>query len=135
MKYFPPTKSGFHSLKVNFVDESNLVVGFDFSSNCCEDFGWLISENLDPGAESVAGLDDTATTEHINKELEGWVFDPKFYLELMQDDKYKERNYAVFRMFNKNQSRYLHLYNIHNGYYSHGFEFTSENEVIQKGYL
>ena len=135
MKYFPPTKSGFHSTKVNFVDEKNLMVGFDFASSCCEDFGWLISEDLAPPAESVAGLESSAPTEHINKELVGWEFDPKFYLALTCDKKYEESHYAVFRMFNKNQNRYLHLYNKHNGYYSHGFEFTDGEKIIQQGSL
>jgi hypothetical protein len=135
MKYFPPKKSGFHSLRINFVDENNLLVGFDFASNCCEDFGWLISEEPAPPAECVAGLDDAATVEHVNKELEGWVFDPKFYLELSEDKKYEQEHYAVFRMFNKNQSRYLHLYNKHNGYYSHGFEFMNGDKTIESGAL
>jgi hypothetical protein len=135
MKYFPPSKSGFHSLRVNFVDENNLVVGFDFTSSCCEDFGWLISTNLAPPAECVVGLDDTAPVDHVNKELEGWMFDPKFFLELKEDKKISEENYVVFRMINKNQERYLHLYNKHNGYYSHGFEFMAGDKTIEQGWL
>jgi len=135
MKYFPATKSGFHSSRINFVDKNNLVVGFDFGSSCCENFGWLISTSMTPPAECVVGLEHSSTTEHINKELDGWVFDPKFFLELREDKKMSEENYVVFRMINKNQNRYLHLYNKHNGYYSHGFEFMDGDKTIEQGEL
>jgi hypothetical protein len=28
--------------KINFVDKNNVFVGFDYSSNCCERFGYYI---------------------------------------------------------------------------------------------
>lgn len=135
MKYFPSTGLGWSASKINFVDENNLVVGFDFGANCCENFGWIISTNPTPPAECVAGLEDGGTAEHINKELEGWVFDPEFFLELREDNKMIEKNYAVFRIINKNRERYLHLYNHHNGYYSHGFRFNEGDKEIKSGYL
>ena len=30
--------------KINFIDKNNVLVGFDYSRSCCEDFGWFVAE-------------------------------------------------------------------------------------------
>lgn len=135
MKYFPYQTEGIFSSKVNFVDENNRLVGYDFYQSCCEDFGWYISSSslLDPKFLVVG---DTYTTEFINQFLEGWVFDPKFFTEDSNGTKdYHESSQATFRLVKDDKELFLHLYNEHNGYYSHGFEFVEEGKTIQSGWL
>jgi len=41
---------------------------------------------------------------------------------------------VIFELVNdKNNSKFLHIFNSHNGYYSHGFTFECDNQIIKKG--
>lgn len=105
--------------KINFVDENSVFVGFDYLSNCCERFGYYFSdtEKADPDKEGEGISGDS---------LAGFLFDTKFCGG--------EEEEAVFRLFNESGATlYLHLFNHHNGYYSHGFEMGLANEVFHSG--
>lgn len=129
MKYFHSDKDMWGD-KINFVDENNVLVGFDYSHQCCESFGWYIKEeiNLEDTKSCVSDVD-------IDKQLEGWVFDPKFYQEQNVEDGWHNKGLAIFRLINGDKEQYLHLYNTHNGYYCHGFEFCKDEVVLRKGCL
>ena len=93
MKYFNP---GIESVrKINFVDENNVFVGFDYSDQCCEQFGWHIDK---PSGETI--LNECQPIEEVNKELEGWVFDPTYFEEdhVTPERSYKEKHKAIFRL-------------------------------------
>lgn len=101
--------------KINFVDSNDVFVGFDYFGQCCEVFGWYI-------------LDEVTTNYEENDEIgeydiEGYVFDVSFFEERLCEGEYGDCGFAIFKM-TKNDciDLYLHLYNHHNGYYSHGFE-------------
>jgi len=111
--------------KVNFVDENNIMLGFDTSIQCCESADWFISDH--PENKPMKQGDP-------NPNLEGWTFDRYFFCEL--DDKDGEENYVlmvIFRIVNGEEKKYIHLYNCSNGYYFHGFEFKIGENIIKKG--
>lgn len=112
-----------HGSKVNFVDENNVVLGYDMEQRCCEDAGWFIAEY--PECEDINNADEGTS------DIEGFVFDTAFFREGNWED--GQDDVVVFRMYKGDEAKYLHLYNIHNGYYSHGFEFFSNNTLIHDG--
>jgi len=126
--------------KVNFVDENNVLVGFDSYQDCCESFGWFLDSTPHEDGEIVGDLVD-------EKALDGYVFDTEYFVECTSGG--DEGNMAIFRLVSRyadnttvwgksqaaaNPPVYLHLYNHHNGYYSHGFVF-SKPLVIRSGSL
>lgn len=101
------------SRRINFIDKNDAFVGFDYSSCCCEDFGYYITDVV------------TAVYPDDDLSLEGFWFDTSvepMYAESGQDAWGDEDGALAFRCINENGAvRYLHLYNHHNGYYSHGW--------------
>ena len=96
---------------VNFIDENDNFVGFDMNSNCCEDFGWYITY------EPIGFSSSYNVKELTERELVGFKFDTTFV------DDYDFDETVVFRLVSDQGGvAYLHLYNSHNGYYSHGWE-------------
>lgn len=120
--------------KVNFVDENNVVLGYDMSSQCCEDYGWFISNRVVSTFSEYGQLNETFDHDDYTD----WRFDPTFFVENCKDSgDYLVGGIAVFRIVHKDtqESRYIHLYNLHNGYYSHGFSFTESGTCITGGHL
>jgi len=110
--------------KFNFVDANNVFVGYDSESSCCESFGYIISDT-DAIVEN---------TPDLNDDLEPYVFDREYF----QEDSWGEENsFVTFRLVAPGlPDLFLTLYNTHNGYYSHGFEFKDANgAIIQHGRL
>ena len=111
------------SESVNFIDDRDNFVGFDMNSDCCEVFGWYITR------EAVGHDWDSTPTELTEAELVGYRFDTTFV------DNYDFDETVVFRLVNDNGGvAYLHLYNSHNGYYSHGWESVMDG-VADSGSL
>lgn len=133
MKYFPSDQGTIWSTKVNFVDENNVLVGYDWSPSCCEQFGWYIANNITtkPGNNYV--FNDDVCENAINTSLKDWFFDTKYFQTISNES--ENEHTAVFRLVNGDNELFLHLYNHHNGYYSHGFDFAKDGEIIQTGYL
>ena len=119
--------------KVNFVDENNVVLGYDMSTNCCESFGWFISDRVIPTMDEYNQLTETFD----NDDYTDWRFDPNFFDTGNGEKSWDIEAMAIFRIVNQTtkESRYIHLYNVHNGYYSHGFSFTQSDKNIQSGSL
>ena len=110
--------------KINFVDDANVLVGFDYSQCCCENFGYFLSRKIPTKMEEGAENIDT----------EGFNFDTKFFHEVMSDD-FECGGMVVFRLTKGAEEIFLSLYNSHNGYYSHGFEMTIGGTQIHSGSL
>jgi hypothetical protein len=132
MKYFPSDLESFWKTKVNFVDENNVLVGYDFHYNCCEEFGWYIKENVSSSGADVLFNRDT-NIEAINQSLHDWNFDSDFFQEINEEIRSKGNYVVVFRLVNGDNELFLHLYNVHSGYYSHGFDFSKDGEIIKSG--
>jgi hypothetical protein len=131
MKKFDSKESGYWDEKVNFVDENNVVLGYDMGASCCESFGWYVAEEI------VCNPDLEDEPEPLWKD---WVFDPAFFKEV--EPVRGEHGYSVldeggcvaFRLVRKDGREgelFLHLFNAHNGYYGHGFEFKVGDEVVR----
>lgn len=134
MKYFPSDEGTIWSTKVNFVDDNNVLVGYDFCGSCCEEYGWYIhNKATNSGADSL--FDENTDVNAINESLKEWTFDTAFFDELSNEDHYEQENIAVFRLVNEDNELFLHLYNKHNGYYGHGFDFSVDEKIIKTGVL
>lgn len=110
--------------KINFVDDNNVLVGFDYSGQCCESFGWALSRRWPLRLQPEPGENGLKP--------EGYNFDTSFINhEVPEDDKsYGEGNYVTFKLEKENEKPiFLTLWNIHNGYYSHGFEMVQGNLI------
>ena len=125
-------------VRINFVDENNVFVGYNASQNCCEAFGWFISkdEKDSPFREDwtyLYGLLDGLREEDLND----YLFDTKYYVKQVSpvDDR-RAKALARFRLVAQGKEPlYLHLYNVHNGYYCHGFEFGQDGQIIEEDIL
>ena len=101
--------------KVNFIDANDAFVGFDFKSCCCEDFGYYIAPTVVPFEDdSVTNYDDA---------LNGFVFDTTCEPVQEESGYYNSGECVAFRLVHQTSGdvMYLHLYNIPNGYYGHGW--------------
>jgi len=134
MRYFCSANS-FWATKVNFVDDNNALVGYDFAGNCCEDFGWYIHDKVGQTNGEDPIFRDDMDENAINQSLKEWTFDTAFFDRLSYEKAYNDENIAVFRLVNGDNELFLHLYNSHNGYYSHGFEFSQDDKVLHVGSL
>ena len=113
--------------KVNFIDDRNNLIGFDMESSCCEDFGWLI-EGTDLSNKKDGGV----------FKLENYSFNKySFKINRCNDDEGGEiiitlrgKKRKSFIESVKLPNLYLHIFNNHNGYYSHGFELSIDDEKI-----
>jgi hypothetical protein len=125
MKIFDQTARDFWGSKVNFADENNVLLGYDTDQCCCENAGWFISDT--PQAKVIEG-------EQPN-DLPGFVFDTSYFQEVSGEDEFDAGGMAIFRIHDGGKEKFIHIYNCHNGYYGHGFEFTRDAEKLREGGL
>ena len=117
--------------KVNFIDEKDTFVGFSFSQDCCENFGYVFTDTDKFTSADRIEVDDNwvSTGQKINNEsdfdLEDYFFDVSWF---------EEREQIVVLRLQKRDcpDLYLTLFNCHNGYYSHGFDFKLGEHIIHK---
>jgi len=117
--------------KVNFIDENNVVLGYDLSQQCCERADWFI-------LDQESDFKEYQTYEDIQKlpknssgliEMQGWFFDTGYY-KIIQPNMLDSGCMAIFRIIKqgwrvtKAEEKYIYLYNSQNGYYGHGFTFS-----------
>jgi hypothetical protein len=121
--------------KYNFVDENNVYLGYDSNQQCCENAGFFLDNLPMKDGESISGKDHYSVPN-----LDNFRFDPSFFqfVDAIEDDRLDDSSQvAVFRIVNddKSEALYIHLFNTHNGYYSHGFSFQQYGNNIQSGDL
>lgn len=118
------------SKSVNWVDGNNRLVGFDFSSQCCEMFGYKYCKfDFDVEAEyvengrwsSINAFDDVDTSE--NPDLSNAFFAEE--QPFAKDGK--------FKIEGSPDCNWLILYNHHDGYYCHGFVYKKDGNVVCEG--
>jgi hypothetical protein len=121
--------------KRNFVDENNVLLGYDMEQNCCEKFDWFISKK--PTAHLPEIRDRMKDFDLSEYEFDSnWIGKVSISEDCCQYDKI-----AIFRLlwskdtWDETKFMYLHLFNSHNGYYSHGFKFSDGSEIIEEGSL
>src|SRR5579862_9490953 len=108
--------------KVNFVDENNVVLGYDLTQSCCEHADWFIASRPRNNLPKWASFRDVKRPPV--PDLTGWTFDTKYYKSLTGTG-CGEDQIAIFKIVNGKKRKFIHIFNSHNGYYSHGFEFTN----------
>lgn len=115
--------------KINFVDNENAFVGFDCDQQCCESFGWalIMDRNerlLATGEKNFSDADlvfDTSVEPCPQDEL---------LKRVLLDSDYYMGGTMAFRVrdeYDFTDKGWLILYNCHNGFYSHGWEFGKLN--------
>jgi len=121
-------------LKINFVDENNVFVGYDMHQDCCEYAGWFVS-NEKP----------KAIAETPDFDFDGFVFDVGFMednvlgvsvVDVLGVSVVDEGGSVLFRLVREDNSEaFLCLFNCQNGYYSHGFTVKINGQEIHGGFL
>jgi hypothetical protein len=120
--------------KINFVDDKNVLVGFDYQQSCCESFGYFISE-LEPVNVETINFDHEPIGGDYNVincsefDFSGYNFDTNYYSGGVGNDS------VIFKITNNEKPLYLCLYNHHNGYYGHGFHMEHSGKIIASGVL
>lgn len=116
---------------INFIDENDIFIGFDLTTQCCEDFGWFIKDN-----ESVDDLIQQAESsdKSCEEDYSGWLFDLNYFKsDSFDTGTITSADAVVFRLKKENKSKYLFLFNIGNGMYAHDFFFgKSMNSYLTK---
>ena len=112
--------------KINFVDKNNIMLGYDLNQDCCEYADWFIADT--PQNTKQDCLDD-------NPDLEEWTFDTKFFRQIENAQDFEEGGMAIFRIINGKSEKFIHIFNCHNGYYGHGFQFGIGDRLIKDGGL
>lgn len=115
----------FENERMNWVDSNNVFVGFYNEQDCCEEWGGGYWSSLDKDAVRV----------DVNEDNNDYVFDTSFYIEnfAWEEDYDRDVNRAAFKLTNGVNDIFLVIWNEHNGYYAHGFEFCNGDTVIVKG--
>lgn len=130
MKFFHDKKAPW-SEKWNWVDENNVVLGFDASQCCCEDFGSYYHTDPKEPKETEIELSE--------EDLKDYRFDPEFHEDDNLGDTDGGGSFTVKLVDSTGTSNrpevYLTIYNWHNGYYSHGFSFDNGETTIYSGCL
>ena len=106
--------------KYNFVDQNNVLVGFDSYANCCENFGYFFSTEI---PQNIPQNTNDGDGQPAN--LDSFNFDPSFIEH--------GNEMETFKLTNWNDTVYLTIFNSHNGYYSHGFKMLVDGQVIFHG--
>lgn len=111
--------------KMNFVDENNVVVGWDATDCCCEAHEWFWHRG------------DGQSIEMSDDDLLPYRFDPDYFVE--NPPWYtpsEEGGEVVFRLTADGlPDLFLSLRNDHNGYYSHGFTVEVNGTETRSGSL
>ena len=118
--------SSANSMSINFVDDNDCYVGYCLEQQCCESAFYVINENWD--GSDIDYDYNYAEAAYSDRELEAYRFDQEYF---------EGGNInSTFKLISEGKpDLYLHLINIHNGYYSHRFIAKVGGEVIHKGYV
>lgn len=121
IKEFMCEKGGCKS--INWVDDENRLVGYDYATHCCEDFGYFFSKAKTP-EEAIEEKDPKNRDEFPETGMENARFvkkNPEIF-----------DSFAVFEIENS-EWKFLVLYNFHNGFYEHGFSVRQNGEEFFSG--
>jgi hypothetical protein len=112
--------------KINFVDENDVFLGYDMNQDCCEFADWFVAD--EPHHEMPDAKHDGAP------DLTGFVFDTA-YFQKIDGGAFDDGGMAIFRIVNGTAQKFIHIFNVQNGYYGHGFDFGIGKSVTCSGRL
>lgn len=118
--------------KVNFVDKNNVFVGYDLGKEGSELAGWFIdNKEHNDVPKDLPKVDNTI--------LEKYSFDKNYFEHATpQNDKYGYDQFDAggmvrFKLKRRGEKHlYLHLFNVHNGYYKHGFNMKYGEKTLME---
>jgi hypothetical protein len=120
--------------KINFVDDNNVLLGYDMDQCCCEFADWFVTDKKVERELTGNELRDRVTGQQPS-ELPGFIFDTEYFAEIHASGCLDEGGMVVFRVVNGTEEKFIHLFNCHNGYYSHGFTISVAGRSIRDGSL
>jgi hypothetical protein len=123
MKIFERSEKSGWGNRLNIIDENNVFVGYDYDQQCCEDFEYYLTDNIEKLFDKAEALDEQTFCH------DGYVFDTAYIKEHEDEETCYGEYFVAFRLTKQGEKDiFLVLYNCHNGYYSHGFEMRSPVE-------
>ena len=127
MKIFERTSKSGWGNRLNVVDENNVVVGYSYDSQCCENFGYYFTKK-----EPIKLHEEPI--EEKSFDHNGYVFDIRYNKDIPWSEDYDEGVATSFKLTKQGQPDiFLVLYNHHNGYYAHGWDM--KNSEDEKEYI
>lgn len=106
--------------KVNFVDDQNRFVGYDTDDDCCAYGGWFISKKVEDSSDFYIP-NYPEQKPKVTPNLSQYSFDDMFFRSI--DFPKQDGSVVVFRLVcQSSPDLFLHLFNMHNGYYAKGFK-------------
>ena len=126
--------------KVNFVDQNNVMVGYDMSQDCCEYADWFMSYEIPKKIHYDTELQKSQQVVIDEKILDRYVFDITKIYEIEDNSCLDDGGAIVFKLIGpgkgvKYKPLFLTLFNIQNGYYGHGFKCEIGGRTIYEGAL
>ena len=123
--------------RVNFVDESNVLLGYAIEERCCEFVGWNVLDTKPTAKWSLKKYE--GSIEELNTAIEPYRFTKKIsVIEHVGggnwDDNVTRIVIAPIKA-KRLPTKYVVLFNHHTGFYSHGFEFNDGETPIRVGAL
>lgn len=113
----------FGGTKFNFIDDNDNFVGFDTADDCCANGGWFISDRIhtEVPSEYANGLGIKIYPEYH--------FDDSFFEEVSLP--LSNGGMVIFKLtaFKTVPDLFLHLFNVHNGYYAKGFKSVLGDKI------
>lgn len=106
-----------NSRKINFVDENDVFVGFDFNENQTENLFWFLSDKINGEPDIIS--DNNIVT------FDGWRIDVSFFQKLQIADDF----ILVFRILKNKKEKFLHIKNVKSPY-CHGFSFSISGQIL-----
>jgi hypothetical protein len=129
MKIFTKNPDGWGN-KINFVDENNVFLGYDLDQSCCEYADWFIDD-----MSWQTQLPENISNYQKTEGYDGWLFDTEFRQEVSNIKDMDEGSMVIFKITKDGREKFIHIFNCHNGYYGHGFDFKIEDTIIESGTL
>ena len=117
--------------RINFVDENNVFVGYVIDRQYSEDFGWFIANEVITNQDKFPG--NPESVDELNKICKAFNLDPLYFNNVDARNDAEDGGVVIFKLTDGVSEKYLHLYNYHNGYYSHDFSFEISGKIIKDG--
>ena len=116
--------------KINFVDSNDRFIGFDYERSWCEEFDWSVEKNPE---NLFSRIERHCLQPNKDKEVLKELVLGSDEPYIINHEELDQGSAVAFSLINphkpKKRSHFLVLYNVHNGYYSHGFTWGQEKYI------
>ena len=108
--------------KHNWIDQNNVVFGYDDHQQCCEDWGWGV---YDPETGKKVAEDPAGLPYHFDFEAGANAYPLRIYTD---EDTTDEVQVTLVHDDDPKKKLIFECFNYHNGYYYHDFSFKRLEE-------